>query len=94
MCVAVYCYLGILYYHVTMNRDTTYIGNWDSNPGNGDVNNPLEVDTTGGGNICDNVLCEGKCINSHIAICTRLYSSSPNISTNTSLLHYISTYYR
>ena len=27
------------------------IGNGDSNPGNGDVNNPLEEDTTGGGNI-------------------------------------------
>ena len=85
MCIAVYCYLCILYYHVTITHDTTYIGNGDSNPGNGDVNNPLEEDTSGGGNICDNVLFEGKCINSHVAVCTRLYSSCPNISTNTYL---------
>ena len=60
MCIAVYCYLCILYYHVTVTHDTTYIGNGDSNPGNGNVNNPLEEDMTGGGNICD-VLFEGKC---------------------------------
>ena len=40
---------------------TTYTDIGDSNPGNGDVNNPLEEDMTGGGNICDNVLFEGKC---------------------------------
>ena len=40
---------------------TTYTDIGDCNPGNGDVNNPLEEDVTGGGNICDNVLFEGKC---------------------------------
>ena len=83
LCIMI-LYLCILYYHVTITHDTTYIGNGDSNPGNGDVNNPLEEDMTGGGNICD-ILFESKYINSHVAICTRMYSSSPNMSTNTYL---------
>ena len=57
-----YCYPCILYSHVTIAHDTTFIGNGDSNPGNDDMNDLLEEDATGGGNICDNVLFEGKCI--------------------------------
>ena len=50
-----------MYSHVTIAHDTTFIGNGDSNPGNEDMNDLLEEDATGGGNICD-VLFEGKCI--------------------------------
>ena len=58
----VYCYVLLPMHTVTTAHDTTFVGIGDSNPGNNDVTNPLEEDTTGGVNIYDDVLFEGKCI--------------------------------